>query len=423
MTNILILYYQPVIGDDPYNLVCLYDSMFSELKKLGNNLLLINMRLFKKDYFSSKISDENTIIKKIKEFNPELVMTFNNQVFEGLFKIIDCPIVLFDADAYELFSAKDLLNKNIDRYTLFTNCKEWIDKYLDLGFSKNQVHFMPVATAVKQENLPLDKNISFIGTLFHTANKVFSKIGDDNDTKKVFYNAYLNFLTNNNYDYPNNFDKKLNLQTIDYHPFFDIRLPTLANILDLGLTLHGVEWQQLRDIFPQLYCAFDSTPKFSLKHNQDLYNSSKICININHPQCHGSTFGWRVFDVMASNGCLISTYSSQLKEITKDWIDIPMFHSPIEAREICVKLLNNENMRKDIVEASQKYIETNCRWIDRFKEIENILNVRLLENNKEGKIQLVESKFNFKTKKRRRLFHLNTRIFKKVSLNIDIERI
>lgn len=423
MANIVVLYYQEIVGDSPYDLVCLYDSMFSELKRLGNNLLLVNMKMFKKDSFASRISQLGIVKEKIKEFNPDLVMTFNNQVFEGLFEMIDCPIVLFDADAYELFSAKELLSNNINRYTLFTNCKEWIDKYLNLGFSKNQVHFLPVATVVQKESLPIDKNISFIGTLFQSAGRVFDKIGDKNDTRIAFYNAYLRFLKEHNYDYQSYFDNKFNMQTVDYHPFFDVRLLTLAHILDLGLTLHGAEWEHLRDTFPQIYCAFDSTPKFSLKHNQDLYNSSKICININHPQCHGNTFGWRVFDVMASNGCLISTYSSQLKEITKGWVDIPMFHSPIEARELCVKILHNENMRKDIVEASQKYVEANCRWVDRFKQIEDIINVKLINENKEGNIQFVESKFKIKTKKRGRLFHLNTKIFKKVSLNINLERI
>lgn len=423
MANILVLYYQPTIGDNPYNLVCLYDSMFSELKRFGNNLLLINMSVFKKDYFSSIISDENNIIKRIKQFNPELVLTFNNQVFDKLFDITDCPIALFEADAYNFFSCKDLLHKNIDRYSLFINCKEWTDKYIDLGFSKSQIHFMPVATSVKQENLPLDKNISFIGTFFSTAGNTFSKVGDEK--RNIFYKAYLDFIKTNNYDYKSYFPEDLGLEVYDYHPFFDIRLLTLAHVLDLGLTLHGVLWEPLKTICPQLYCAFDSTPKYSLKHNQDLYNSSKICININHPQCNGDNFAWRGFDIMASNGCLISSYSSQLKRTTKGWVDIPMFHSPIEARELCVKLLNNENMRKDLVEAAQKYVEANCRWVDRFKEIEDILNVELVNENREGTLDIVESKVKAitKTKKKSRLFHLNTRIFKKVSLNIDLERI
>lgn len=425
MTNILVLYYQPIIGDNPYNLACLYDSMFSELKDAGNKLLLMNMSIFKKDYFSAKIHDEDNVVNKIKKFNPEVVITFNNQVFDKLFNITNCPIALFEADAYEFFSCKELLHKNINRYTLFINCKEWTDKYVDLGFSKNQIHFMPVATSVKQENLPLDKNISFIGTFFSTAGNTFAKFGDEK--RDIFYKAYLEFLKTKNYDYKSYFPEDTGLDVFDYHPFFDIRLLTLVHILDLGLTLHGVLWEPLKTICPHLYCAFDSTPKFSLKHNQDLYNSSKICININHPQCNGDNFAWRGFDIMASNGCLVSSYSKQLIRATKGWVDIPMYHSPIEARELCVKLLNNENMRKDIVEASQKYVDANCRWVDRFKQIENIINVKLVNENEVGCIDILESKVKAntttKTKKRSRLFHLNTRIFKKVSLNIDLERI
>ena len=421
MANILFLYYQPIVGDSPYNLVCLYDSMFSELKNQGNNLLLINMSVFKKNYFSPTIVNKNDIISRIKKFNPELVITFNNQVLDKLFDIIDCPIILMDADSYDFFSCKELLHKNISRYTMITLCNDWAKDYINLGFSPDKVHYVPVATAIKKEDLPLDKNISFIGTFFHTAGNTFSKI--DDEKRNIFYKAYLEFLKTKNYDYKSYFPDNLGLETIDYHPFFDIRLLTLAHVLDLGLTLHGVLWEQLRVVFPHIYAAYDSTPKFSLKHNQDLYNSSKICLNINHPQCHGYAFGWRVFDIMASNGCLVSTYSSELKDKTKGWVDIPMFHSPIEAREHCVKLLNNENMRKDIVEASQKFVEANCQWIDRFKQIENIVNVKLVNENKEGTIDIVKSKSKIRMKKRGRLFHLNTRIFKKISLNIDLERI
>lgn len=422
--KILILYYQEIADENPYNLFCLYDSMFSELIANGNNLLLINMKLFKKDSFSSEVSQYSLLKKNISNFNPELVITFNNQVFKELFKITDCPITLFDADAYELFAAKQLLTDNLNRYTLFTLCKDWIPNYLDLGFQKNQVHFLPFATAVKKENITIDKNISFIGTLFHSASMVFAKIGDNDNIKSRLYKAYLNFLETKNYNYQECFGPKFaNFEGIDYHPFFDIRLLTLAHILDLGLTLHGAEWEHLRDIFPQLYCAYDSTPKYSLAHNQDLYNSSKICININHPQCYGKAFGWRVFDIMASNGCLISTHSSQLQEMTKGWVDIPMFHTPIEARELCLKLLKEENWRLDIVEASQKYIDANCRWIDRFKQMENALEIKLINPEKKGSIDVVNSKLQLKPNKRNRLFHLNTKLFKKVSLNIDIEKL
>lgn len=88
-----------------------------------------------------------------------------------------------------------------------------------------------------------------------------------------------------------------------------------------------------------LMSAFDETPKFSIKHNQDIYNESKICLSISHPQTRGYAFPWRIYDIMATNGMLISSRSDLLNEFTKGIVKIPMYESPYEARELCIKYL------------------------------------------------------------------------------------
>lgn len=87
---------------------------------------------------------------------------------------------------------------------------------------------------------------------------------------------------------------------------------------------------------------------------------------------------------MASNACLVSSYSQELKDLTQGKVDLPMFSTPFEAREICRKLLDNPSLRQDIVQASQAFVDQNCRWRYRFKEMEQILGVKLVQDGKVG---------------------------------------
>lgn len=390
MARILLSFCQVKLGDTYNDLACFYDSFSQELKNCGNEVLLLNLSAYKSDYFSSNVRNKNFLLEQVKNFNPELIIAFNNQIFDGLLENTDCPIAIFDADDYDLFSCKKLLKENIARYTMLTFCESWIEKYQEVGFSKDKIHYIPPATSIIRENLIQDKNISFIGTFFWHSFTAYNNFSQ-NDSGREFYDLYLNFLKTHDYDYRRQGSKKLlklteGLSDVDLHLFYDIRNITLVNILDLGLNLYGVGWNMSKRFIPQLFLAFDSKPVYSLAHNQNIYNSSKIGLSISHPQNKGNAFPWRIFDVMGSNACLVSSYSKQLIDETKGWVDIPMFHTPQEARELCVKLLKEENYRKDIVEASQKYIEKNARWDLRFKKMEEIFNLKIITDEKTGQI-------------------------------------
>ena len=88
---------------------------------------------------------------------------------------------------------------------------------------------------------------------------------------------------------------------------------------------------------------------------------------------------------MASSGILISSYSENLKNKTKDYVKIPMFNSPQEARELCKYALANPNYVKDITSASNEFIEKEGRWINNFKIMEEKLNIKLLNNRPNDK--------------------------------------
>ncbi len=396
MANILITFYQPIFNNDPMGLLCFYDSLSLELKKHGNNVFMINVASIKKDYYQPQINDKINVINQVKDFSPDLLIAFNHQIFEGLIENIDCQIVVWDADAYELFSCKTLFQQNITKYTMLTLCSDWCKRYENIGFKKENIHYIPIATSVQKENIDQNKNISIIASRFGYNNELYDKF-DTQNKRGELNQLYISYCNKPNYNYEKIYKDILSSDLpkcsdeSHIYQFFDIRNLTLIYLLDLGLCLYGRGWEVFKDSLPQLFCSYNSTPAYSLKHNQNIYNTSKICLSVNHPQNKGYAFPWRIFDIMASNGCLISSYSMQLKRETKGFVDIPMFHTPIEARELCIKYLKEENLRKELIEASQKFVEKKARWCDRFEILEDILNIKLIVPHKEGTIKFLKS--------------------------------
>jgi len=168
----------------------------------------------------------------------------------------------------------------------------------------------------------------------------------------------------------------------------------LNAVNDLGLELYGDEgWLGLSATLPSLAARYVKKKMYTAKHNQDLYNRSKICININHSQSvHGMP--WRIFDIMATGGCLVSAFSTAIRDELKKHVNIPMFNNHYEARELCRKLLKDNIWRKEIVAASNEYVDTYARWPMRFKQIEEIFGIKLCGCSKDGKLTLLKPEYN-----------------------------
>lgn len=416
MAKILTTFWQPKIGNDYNNVVCYYESFAKELEKYGNKVLLLNKGQFSDDYFQPIVHNEEYLVEKIKNFNPDLIVAFNNQVFGGLLENTNCPVLLFDADASYLFSSKKCIKQYIDRYYMITQSKDWENSYSQLGFPKDKVCTIHIATSLKNENKLQDKNISFIGTKFIGSLSPNVKNLINNNGLNV-YKMLMEFWQTKNFNYEELMQKYCS--DFEYNDFdiayiFDYRSYVLSSILDLGLKLYGVNWKMGEDNNIALMSAFDETPKFSIKHNQDIYNESKICLSISHPQTRGYAFPWRIYDIMATNGMLISSRSDLLNEFTKGIVKIPMYESPYEARELCIKYLKEDNLRKDIVAASNEFIEKFGRWKDNFEKIESLVGVKLineekLENNSFEIVQ-IDKKFIKKEQKTKYKFNLKRKI-------------
>lgn len=394
MARILISYYR---SDElsAGTTLCFYESMFYELKKHGNEVLAINMAYY--GAFDPNIIEnkafENYLLQEVIKFDPEVIITFNHHILRNILKMIDVPIVIYDGDELRFFSDLNIIKKNIQRYKVFSIVKEWRKNYLDFGFQNNQVFYMPPGTAiVRDKNIEQDKPISFLGQRrYFLSSKLYACI-QENENVKYLYDLYQDFLSTKNYNYLELFDRNvekkcgLKLDDADLWPMFDQSYLIFANLLDLGLHLGGHEgaWCDIAQYIPQIAVAHDRSRVFNLEENQNFYNSSILSLCPMHPQAKGKGFSWRCYDIMASNACLISSTSSELREQTKGWVDLPMFDTPAEAREICKKLLHDHERRQELCALSHEFIEQNSRWLYRFQDMEQILDLRLLNLECEG---------------------------------------
>ena len=373
MVKILMLFYQPVVDLLNHNaIICYYDSLAKELVDCGNEVKLLN--------FCGK-TNNNFIVEKVKNFSPDLILSFNNRITKKIIECTNCPIACVEADSADMFANKELITDNLERYFLI-NFYDGFNKeeYKKLGFTENKICKFTQATSVQRQDLEKVNNISFIGSCFSSLSQYY-------DLSQLDRNKFIEYLKKyyeNNYD---NFDciekfcKKCS-DIFEIYSMLDSRLYVLNYVWDLGLKLYGVRWNLLSNENLILKLLYDDTPVYSLRHNEEIYNSSVVNLSINHPQCKGEAFPWRCFDIMASSGLLISSYSKNLKEKTKGFVDIPMYNSPAEARDLCKYALENPNYVKDVSLASNAFVEENCRWKYNFKKLEEFTHIKLINEMK-----------------------------------------
>lgn len=390
MKNILILFHQVVVCDDINAIVCFYESFLKTLAK-HNNVIAINTA-FLKNYDEAtitKLSKDNKykFIEEIKNFNADIIFTFNNQITKEFIDNTTCPICLLDADSVDLFckNSQIFIKQHKHRYYMFSYCFGWEPKsrYLEMGFIEQNIAFLHLATLIKNERLEKTANISFIGSCFTHQCRY------DNNNKRALYELVVKSFNDNEQDYNHYSNELKKLSLAQIYGLFDTRILVLNQILDLGLNLYGLGWNNADTGGGVLLkMAFIEEPTFSLQHNQNVYNSSKISISISHPQCRGIAFPWRIYDIMASNSLLISSYSKSLEENTSKFVKIPMYKNPYDARRLCQYALNNPNYCEDIILACNDFIEKYGRWEDNFKIIEDTIKVNLTSNKNDRPFQV-----------------------------------
>ncbi len=409
MARILICVSNAIWHEGEYKLPCFYEQFLDALKAHGNEVLVFiphefNLYAFMSQNTLQKDIDEEQLRQDIITFNPELIISFNHAVYNKLLNITNCPFIIWNADLCDRWNQLDVIKENVDRFTFFCFGKPSI-KNIKAYFPNvlpSQIHVAEPATSIKPENIAQDKNISFIGTKFsvnpHHGNSILALSKAE---KRIFLEALIekkkshydkDYIPSPNASRLNEFTSQMLNKGLYIESYMaaEKRVSEVFALSDLGLTLYGQGWNELVNVYPSLAAAFDDRIVYTAKHNQDIYNSSKICLNSMHPQCADDT-SWRVPDIMASNGCILSEYSISVKNIFGDY-KIPMYSNSYEARQLCMKLLQEENLRHDIVAKSHEIVAQRFTWDVRLAEIQEIMGLKLL-HNLNGSIKILRPKY------------------------------
>ena len=395
MARILLSFSAHLYFEGSFQLGCFYSGLIKAMKDEGNELLIMNSAEFLHNSWNCMAQNlptyfnKENIVTTVKNFNPDLVITFNHCIPIEVEEACNCPIIIWDVDSVDYLSDKSYIKSHIDRYTFFDLSKDGAQQAVkQLGAKPDKVHVVRAATSIQAQSSIIEQNIAFIGNPFYCPAKIMPLLQTE-DIEMV--RAATNTMAADFNADPRTIIPAQDLAKLEkYMPLGQLkalfsgqeRITVLNSIADLDLRIWGPSsWLDIAPYLPRVAMSYNKAPAYSLEHNQHIYNSSKICLSIAHAQATDG-FPWRIMDIMASNGCLVSDYHSGINDFVKDYIDLPMFTDSYGARNLCKELLSNETLRNEIVTASQKCIEDKGRWHHRFKEIEDIMSVPLLAQSK-----------------------------------------
>ncbi|MFC4991191.1 glycosyltransferase family protein [Rubritalea tangerina] len=257
--------------------------------------------------------------------------------------------------------------------------------------------YIPAATSLHAESLDVDKNLSFIASNhcqkdFIENELFYEQIGCDvySLVKGNYFISLEELRSQIEYEVS---DENLNALLGYAKGYYAgiVRMDALNALSDLGLAIYGVRWRGRSTYFnPDVSRCYRGKPISTEEDNAWVYNTSKIAVNISHPQAI-TTFSWRVMDIMASNACL-------LMEKKDDWLDLfgsylsdevksaIIYDDQYDMRQKAKALLSNEELRLRCVRECQHAIAQNGRWPHRFNELGVFFNLSLCnEGRGEGK--------------------------------------
>lgn len=375
-----------------------YEGFLKGLKELGNEVLCFVYKDWGKD-FSTDIPNE--IEKKIRSFNPDLCIFFNNN-FWDVSKIFDCPILVYDVDSPNMYANLNKIQKNPNRYKFITIQSTMTDVIKSItGTDFKNIRHVHSFTSIKAKNTAIVRNIGFVGSNWMWGGENFiqeflKKNPNDEEIKsaKLVLDEFIKYpFYDANYYYD-----KLHLNSKKRIDFFTLKETTarisgvkrakcLEAIADLGLEIRGLYWDNSSmNYFPKALMCYNSNNIFTLDDNENFYNSSLIGFNTNHIQAV-SGFSWRVCDILASNACLVSEFKPDIAKLFKK-ARIPMFTNEYEARSLVKRVLKEKNYRRDIIHRSHEIIDSEFRFDYVSSNIEDFLGISL-NGNMQGSLNFL----------------------------------
>lgn len=390
MAKILVAFFNCI--DDAQNknaMPIFYEGFIKGLDAAGNNVAVFSHKGFGQDF--GEIDDNTRAF--VTEFEPDLCIIFNNSFYD-LSSVVSCPIVIYEVDSPRYFSNKQRIRDNPDRYLFFIlqsdSRKPLMEEY---GVSPKNIFYVPCFSEVyADEQMKSEVNISFIGSRFlmTSARPFFAFLtGNPSDEERQMFQNCVNEIRNNPQVTPAELVYKykimselvacnLNIPDILMTLSAEKRVKVLSAVAELGLDLYGTEnWGNEYYLNIDLNFSYVNKKVYSIRHNQDIYNSSKIGINVSHLQAT-SGFPWRVMDIMASNACLVTDYHSDFKVLFPEVADIlPVYDNAYEAYDLCRKLIRDEQYRQEIVLRCNEVINTKYRFKNLLPKLEEYSGVKL----------------------------------------------
>jgi len=429
MSKIVVLFYLPYFSK---KLPSYYDQFILSLS-INHDVLVVNN--FGKSQLANFINEEQC--QGIVDFNPDLIITFNHVMNDFIYQYTNCNVLIIEADLYPNgFHNIGLISKYSDKIFIATannNLRNRIKKFITNLKEDRFIILKNSTSLVSCKENHIEQNISFIGTIMGIDgnNKVIKFLSENINNKsnleyikKIIDKAFYNIDLVHHLEL-----KAIDCTFLDFFHYMSFlnRIKTLENINDLGLKIYGKSYglSSLATLGNLIFSINEIDGILGALQNQEIYNKSKISINLhfahNSIDPNLSCYSWRVCDIMATNSCLVSTFCPALDQDFGKWVKIPQFSNRHEAYDLCKKLLAEENLRKDIVEASQLAIkEGKFTFAERAKEVAEIFNLEpikkephfdfLVNNTDKNKETTIENKDYKKTNHKNSFYKICNRI-------------
>ena len=373
MANILVAFYNCMKdSENPNAMPLFYEAFIQGLDRAGNQVAVFSHSLFGVDFGDI----DQTTKSAIQQFSPDICFIFNNSFYD-ISEVVDCPIVIYEVDSPRYFSNKNSIKNNPDRYLYFIFQKDSRKTlHEEYGINFSNIFYVPSFSEVYADStIEQTTNISFIGSLFSLKDTEvfdsFMKESPSEEELRMMQSCLQELKINPQitvtelvYKYRIMSElvaRHLNVPKLLMMLSGEKRLRVLSAVAELGLDLYGTEsWGNTYYCDSNLNLCYIRKKVYSIQHNQDIYNRSKIGINVSHLQAT-SGFPWRVMDIMASNACLVTDYHADFETLFGK-VPIPTYGSNSEAFEVCRQLLKDEGRRKEIVLQCQEVINKKYRF-------------------------------------------------------------
>lgn len=346
-----------------------YEDFANAFVENGNNVLTAIYNPNKKD---------DGVFEEIIKFKPDIIFSFNNILPASVLDVLNCPVCVVDVDDIfhqNFINKKNLNHKNIYYFGYHSSSIEGYKIFLGKSFdTQKYCDFNFTATNFRKNNkIEQDINILFIGSNFNSHIDRFNNYS---------HRQIIDCLSKN----PNWHSECLVYSDLKHCFNGQRRRRYLLELCDLGLKIYGDNtWKDVFKYDVELAKCYVEEEVRTVEKSEELYNSSKISINISHDQAVNA-FSFRVPEIMASNSCLLTEDKKEWHDLFGEYIskevkEAILYKDRFDLRQKCIRLLEDEDFRLRCVKECQNAIEENGRWHHRIKKIEQFFNIKLLNNN------------------------------------------